>query len=250
MPNFRAILGQHKGASMNMSDMENYFYSGQVHASLAAARQVKADAQEAPAAQKMIAMYESYGIHEIPMYTKKETPSVERSDETYPEMDDVLAIRAIKDEQEFAARIQQLEQAAKEGTDEEKAQSFFTQGQLFLFAHHYDESVHCFIQAVRYAPNNATYYGFAGQTLARVSSSPFEVLGYLERAIELDPHNARWYWNRALVLITLYKDLQQEMFLEHAIRTLEQAQQALRADQNSLKDAIDNTFESLKDYLL
>ena len=237
-----------KGVS-TMHEMEQYFYSGHVHLSLAAAKQVKEGTPEFEAAQQFIKMYERFGIGEIPNYTTKGKVNEERADETYAEMDEVAEIRAIKDEQAFSLRIKELERLAKEGTDEEKAQSFFTQGQLFLYAHHYDESVHCFIQAVKHNPNNAVYYGIAAQTMNRVSYSPFEVLAYLERAIELDPHNARWYWNKALVLTTLHKDLQKELFLENALITLEKAQDCVREDQKSLKSAIDNTFETMRDYL-
>lgn len=232
-----------------MHEMEQYFYNGEVHQSLKAAKQVKEDAPEREAAKQFIALYERFGVPGIPSYTKKEGQSVERADETYPEMDEVYAIRTIKDEESFSARIKELECTAKEGSEEEKAMSLFTQGQLFLFAHHYDESVHCLIQAVKHNPNKAVYYGIAAQTMNRFSYPPFEVLGYLERAIELDSANARWYWNKALVLTTLYKDLQKEMFLENALITLEKAQASLREEQKSLKAAIDNTFETMRDYL-
>ena len=42
---------------------------------------------------------------------------------------------------------------------------------------------------------------------------PFDALGYLEQAIQLDPTNPRWKWNRALVLIQLAKDLQMAPFI-------------------------------------
>lgn len=232
-----------------MHEMEQYFYNGQVHRSLEAARQVKEDTPEAETAKQLITLYERFGVPAIPCYTKKEKQSMERADETYPEMDEVFAIRAIKGEGDFSARIKELEQTAKEGAEEEKAMSFFTQGHLFLFAHHYDESVHCFIQAVNNEPNKALYYGMAAQTMNRFNYPPFEVLGYLERAIELDPENARWHWNKSIVLTTLFKDLQQEMFLENALIALEEARDCLREEQTSLKSAIDNTFETMRDYV-
>ncbi|WP_431029788.1 O-linked GlcNAc transferase [Lysinibacillus sp. LZ02] len=232
-----------------MHEMEQYFYNGQVHLSLQAAQEVKEDAPEAQTAKQLIALYERYGVAAIPCYSEKAKQSVERADETYAEMDDVAEIRAIQDEEAFGKRIKQLEQVAKTGTSTEKAQSFFTQGQLFLYAHHYDESVHCFMQAVKHHPNKAVYYGIAAQTMNRFSYPPFEVLGYLERAIDLDPQNARWYWNKALVLTQLYKDLKKDLFLENALITLEKAQANCREEQKSLKTAIENTFENMREYL-
>jgi len=51
------------------------------------------------------------------------------------------------------------------------------------------------------------------------------------------------------VLTTLFKDLQQEMFLENALIALEEARDCLREEQTSLKSAIDNTFETMRDYV-
>lgn len=72
---------------------------------------------------------------------------------------------------------------------------------------------------------------------------------YIERAIELDPENARWYWNKALVLTQLYKDLNAEPFLENALITIEKAIETCREDQVSLRNGIDSTLENMKEYL-
>ena len=175
--------------------------------------------------------------------------SVERANETYVEFDEVEKLRAIEDEDTFQQAVQQLEQDARTGTAERKAQSFFVQGHLFLLAHHYDESVHCFIQAVKHNPNKAIYYGICGQTMQRFNWSPFEVLPYLERAIELDGENARWYWNQSFILTQLYKDLQIEAFLENALIALEKAIAYCRDEQLSLRNGIDSALENMKEYL-
>ncbi|WPK11505.1 O-linked GlcNAc transferase [Lysinibacillus louembei] len=225
--------------------LEQLFYRGQLHACFQLAQQQAAS----PFAQQVIALYERYQLGDIPGYTAYGLQSLERADETYVEQDEVLAIRTIKDEQQFAVRTRQLEEIARTGTDEERAQSFFTQAQLFLYAHHYNESVHCFLQAVKCQPNKALYYGLAAQTMQRLDYTPFEILGYLERAIDLDDKNARWYWNRALVLMELYKDLQQDAFLEQALIALEQAQSSCRTEQKSLRAAIENTVENMREYI-
>lgn len=233
-----------------MHRMEQYFYNGQFHLSLQTAREALNDEQFAEQAAKLIALFERYELESIPLYTNKEDQqSIERDDETYEEQDEVHAIREIKDEKAFNERINELENVAREGQAFEKAQSFFTQGQLFLYAHHYDESVHCMLQAVKWNPNKAVYYGIAAQTMHRFSWSPFEVLGYLERAIELDPQNVRWQWNKGLVLTQLYKDLQQDLFLENALITLETAIETCRPEQKTLKIAIENTLDNMRDYV-
>lgn len=228
--------------------MEQYFYQGKAIKSLQEAQlAVNSDMHEQ--AQLFIDMYTQFNVHTVPL-AKEGTQQQERIDETYEAMDDVLALRQIHDEDMFQQMVKQLEKASKDEDDVKKAQSFFTQGQLFLFAHHYDESVYCFKQAVYFNPTLAVYYGITAQTMSRLNYAPFEVLAYLEQAIELDEENARWYWIRALLLMQLYKDLHKDMFLENALINLEQAKELTRAEQKSLLQAIDNTFETVKDYVL
>ena len=228
--------------------MEQYFYEGRAIASYEEAlRALNSDVHEQ--AQLFIDMYTQFGVHEVPKVLTG-PQQIERVDEYYDAMDDVLALRQIKDEELFNHMVKQLERTARDSNDVKKAQSFFTQGQLFLYAHHYDESVHCFKLAVQHNPSLAVYFGICAQTMGRLSHAPFEVLAYIERAIELDESNARWYWNRALILLQLYKDLQKDMFLENTLVNLERAKGFVRDDQKSLLQAIDNTFEAVKEYVL
>lgn len=226
-------------------NIEHLFYDGQIHACYEEAKKCTEDIF----AQQIISLYARFELAKIPLFTNKVDPSKEREDETYVEQDEVNEIRAIVNEEQFNNRIKQLEEIARDGSAVEKAQSFFTQAQLFLYAHQYDESVHCFLQAVKHNPNKALFYGLAAQTMNRFDYAPFEILGYLERAIILDQENARWYWNKALVLTKLYKDLQQEPFLEQALITLEQAIACCRPEQKSLKMAIENTLENMREYV-
>lgn len=233
-----------------MTQMNEFFYQGNIVSCFKEAKKVLAEDPSNEQAQMFVQIGEKFNITAIPAPVASPiAQQEERSDENYAAMDEVLAIRKIADEGQFQQHIRQLEETAKTGTAEEKAQSFFTQGQLFLYAHHYEESAYCFTQAVKYQPNLAVYYGIAAQTMMRLDYSPFEVLGYLQYALELDPKNARWHWNRALILTQLYKDLNDQMFLENALIALETAQQSLRPDQKSLAQAIENTFETMKDHL-
>lgn len=229
--------------------MDDYFYNGELMKCYEAAKQVSSG-QEKELADKYIALLEEYDLATYP----KPTPTVvsqeeERADESYSSSDLVAEIRAIKDEAEFTRRVKELEEIAKLGTVDEKAQSFFTQGELFLFAHHYNESVHCFKQAVKENPNKALYWGITGQTMHRFGWMPFDALGYLEQAIQLDPTNARWKWNKALVLIQLAKDLQMAPFIANAAITLEEAITLCGERQRSLKDAIQSTLDNMDSYV-
>ncbi|WP_341322906.1 O-linked GlcNAc transferase [Solibacillus sp. FSL H8-0523] len=231
-----------------MTTMEHHFYAGQFLKSYEQAQAEKLAGSDEQA-KSFLAIFEKYEYEKFPQPTAEITQSTERANESYPELDEVESLRSIKDEAQFSQAIQALEQDARTADDERKAESFFVQAQLFLMAHHYDESIHCFMQAVKHNPNKALYYGFAGQTMNRFSWSPFDAMPYIERAIELDPQNARWYWNKALVLTQLYKDLQAEAFLENALIAIEKAIDVCREDQTSLRNGIDSTLENLKDHL-
>lgn len=229
--------------------MDDYFYNGELMKCYELAKQVTSEEEKARA-QKYMALFEQYNLDRYPKPTAHgEVQHAERADESYPESDLVMEIRAIEEEEAFAKRIQQLEEAAKTGTPSDKAQSFFTQGELFLFAHHYNESVHCFQQAVKENPNKAVYWGITGQTMHRFGWMPFDALGYLEQAIQLDPINPRWKWNKALVLIQLAKDLQMAPFMANAALALEDALASCGEQQRSLKDAIQNTMDTMDSYV-
>ena len=239
----RRILGE------RVMTMDDYFYNGELMKCYELAKKVTGG-HEKELADKYIALLEEYGYATYPKPTKDVNSQEEESaDESYPSSDVVKEIRAIKDEAEFTRRVKALEEIAKTGTEDEKAQSFFTQGELFLFAHHYNESVHCFTQAVRNNPNKALYWGITGQTMHRFGWMPFDALGYLEQAIRLDPSNARWKWNKALVLIQLAKDLQMAPFIANAALTLEEATSNCWAHQGSLKEAILNTIDNMESYV-
>ena len=229
--------------------MDDYFYNGELMKCYEAALQVT-EGPEMELATKYKTLLNEYDIATLPKPTLlAETQHSERGDESYPESDAVVEIRAIKDEVLFSKRVKALEDIAKTGTANEKAQSFFTQGELFLFAHHYNESVHCFQQAVKEHPNKALYWGITGQTMHRFGWMPFDALAYLEQAVNLDPSNARWKWNKALVLIQLAKDLQMAPFMANAAITLEDALACCGEHQHSLKEAIKNTIDNMDSYV-
>lgn len=227
-------------------DLQQLFFDGQFQACYEQALTMPHD----EFAQQCIQLFERFELGNVPKRQQPAIHSVERADETYAEQDDVARIRLIRDEAAFHEEVKRLETAARDGEPAEKAQAFYTQGYLFLYAHQYDESVYCFMQAAKYAPNRAVFFGIAAQTMHRFNWSPMEVMGYLEHAIALDNDNARWYWNKALVLIQLFKDLQQDAFLENAIIALETAKATCRPEQKSLAQAIESTFDTIRELVL
>lgn len=200
--------------------------------------------------EKYLQLFHQHQFQEIPSFDKSTlTQSVERENEKYDEDDEVERIRQIVDEQQFKQEIQQLEQIAQNGSQLEKAQSFYSQGHLFLYAHHYNEAVHCFKQAVKQAPEKGVYAGMLAQTLQRLNYSPIEALGYIELALTVDNKNARWYLVKALLLLQLYKDLGNDAFFNSAIFELSCANDNCRDEQVSLRTAIDSTEREIAEIL-
>ena len=223
-----------------MNNLEELFFRGNMRSCYEMAKSLKEENNQ------YLTIFMKHGFDELPTIplTSAEQ-SIETTDEHYKEEQLVRFIRSIQEEALFKEEIKKLEQLARTGTDAERAHSFFTQGYLFLYAHHYEESMHCFRQAAKFMPENAIYAGICGQTIFRLNVSPLEALAYLEHALQLQPTNARWYWNKSLVLMQLYKDLQQEAFLNNAIYELQQAIQYCRDDQTSLSAALQSTEQEI-----
>lgn len=223
-----------------MNNLEELFYRGNMRSCYEMAKNLKEENNP------YLEIFKKHGLDELPTIPETSAEqSLETPDEHYQEEQLLLFIRSIKEEALFKEEIEKLEQLARTGTDAEKAHSFFTQGYLFLYAHHYEEGTHCFRQAVKFMPSNAIYAGICGQTIFRLNVSPIEALAYLEHALQLQPTNARWYWNKSLVLMQLYKDLEQEAFLNNAIFELQQAIHFCRDDQTSLSTALQSTEQEI-----
>ncbi|MEG0386677.1 MAG: O-linked GlcNAc transferase, partial [Solibacillus sp.] len=75
-----------------MSKIENLFYNGQFLACYEAVKQNKV-AQEDQMAKKLIQLFAQYEYEKFPIMTQKIVQSVERSNESYEEFDEVEEIR-------------------------------------------------------------------------------------------------------------------------------------------------------------
>ncbi len=200
--------------------------------------------------EKYLQLFQQHQFQEIPFVEKSNLPqSIERENEKYVEDDEVERIRLIANEQQFQQEIQRLEKIARSEVQLEKAQSFYTQGHLFLYAHHYNEAVHCFMQAVKHAPEKGIYAGILAQTMQRLNYSPIEALGYIELALTVDSNNTRWYLVKSLLLLQLYKDLRNDAFLNSVIYELSCANDHCRDDQASLRIAIETTEHEIAELL-
>jgi tetratricopeptide (TPR) repeat protein len=221
-----------------MNIIEQQFFRGNMRACFQLAKKYKDE--------NFIELFQQHHFEQLPIIPDSIiAQSKEQSDEHYAEEQLVIEIREIKEEVLFQQAVKKLEEDAKSEHNSYRAHSYFTQGYLFLYAHHYDEAAFCFRQAVHFAPENAVYAGICGQTLQRLNESPFEALAYLEHAITLQADNARWYWCKTLILLQFYKDLEQEEFLNSAIFDIQQALHVCRDDQVSLRAAIQLTEQEI-----
>lgn len=228
-----------------MDQLEQLFFNGNMLSCYKAVRE-----KQCKNSEKYLQLFQQHQFQEIPFVEKSKLPqSIERENEKYIEDDEVERIRHIANEQHFQLEIQRLEQIARNGLQQEKAHSFYTQGHLFLYAHHYNEAVHCFMQAVKHAPEKAIYAGMLAQTMQRLNYSPIEALGYIELALTVDFKNARWYLVKSLLLLQLYKDLGNDAFLNSAIYELSCSNDHCRDDQASLRTAIESTEREIADML-
>ena len=229
-----------------MDQLEKLFFNG----NMLSCYKIVTTGKQYKNSDKYLQLFQKHQFQEIPMVEASDlAQSVERATEKYAEDNDVDRIRKISNEQKFQQEIKQLEYIAQNGLQHEKAQSFYTQGHLFLYAHHYNEAVYCFTQAVKHAPNKSVYAGILAQTMQRLNYSPIEALGYIELALTHDTTNARWYLVKALLLIQLFKDLGNEAFFNSAIYELSCAKDHCRDDQASLRLAIETTEREIGEIL-
>lgn len=113
-----------------MSNMEQYFYDGQFLKCYEEAKRQSQSGENEQATQ-FLKVFEKYEYEKFPKPTVQISQSVERANESYPENDELEQLRAIKDEQQFSAKVKQLEDDARTAEAERKAQSFYVQGHLF-----------------------------------------------------------------------------------------------------------------------
>ena len=228
-----------------MDQLEQLFFNGNMLSCYNVAKEKSYKNSE-----KYLQIFNQHQFQEIPFVEKSNLPQlIERENEKYVEDDEVERIRRIENEQQFQQEILRLEKIARSEVQQEKTQSFYTQGHLFLYAHHYNEAVHCFMQAVKHAPEKAVYAGILAQTMQRLNYSPIEALGYIELALTVDSKNARWYLVKSLLLLQLYKDLGNDAFLNSVIYELSCANDHCRDDQASLRIAIESTEHEIAELL-
>lgn len=212
-----------------MRELDEFFYNGDMVSCYQEAKRQKNESY--------LNLLEKHLIHERELkdYNKG---SEERPNEKYKEDERFNYIRSINNEDAFLKEMKLLEEDATGDDAAISALSYYTQGHLFLNAHHYSEAIYFFIQAAKLEPSNAVYLGIAGQTMQRLGYSPIEALGYIECAIHIDSLNARWFIVKTLLLLQLANELEVELFLENAIHAYERANQVIRPDQKSLKQAL------------
>lgn len=217
-----------------MNELEFQFFAGNM---LSCYELLK---QEKHADEKFQNLLMHHQIQHIPTFENSAVAqSVEKSDETYLEDELFKTLRKIQDEEKFLAEIKKLEQTSTSDDAKSSAHSFYTQGSLFLHAHHYQEAVYCYQQAVKKDPSKGLYFGIVAQTMQRLNLSPIEALGYAEAAIRLNSNNARWYLVKSLLLVQMAKDLERMEFLDSAIYEIQLAEEYCMQEQASLKQAID-----------
>ena len=100
--------------------MEKYFYDGQFLKCYEEAKRQLQDGNDALATQ-FLNLFKKYEYENFPKPTVKITQSIERANESYEENDELEQLRSIKDEQDFAAKVKQLEHDARTAPDERKA---------------------------------------------------------------------------------------------------------------------------------
>ncbi|MEB1809756.1 MAG: HIRAN domain-containing protein [Bacillaceae bacterium] len=179
-----------------------------------------------------IKIFLSYGYDQpLPVPTIENYPqSIEKADETYPDFDRLL--------EENDSLLESLYEEAESENPEVQAAAFFTIGELHFLSKHIPETIHFYKEAIRVNPNKALYWGYTAQVLNRNSIHPLVSTRYLRNALVLDPHNPRWHFLQAILLVKISQEEDIEELLVQAVAEINLALELCRPDQKGLRRAI------------
>ncbi|MDF9840770.1 MULTISPECIES: HIRAN domain-containing protein [unclassified Paenibacillus] len=187
--------------------------------------------------QEQQRVFHSFGYSEpLPVHSDGFVPqSIERDDETYPELDRVNAMIAGGRAVDLLA---ELERQAGDPGCEGRAAAFFAVGELYFQQNNLMDAYSYYMQAVHENPDKALYWGFAAQSLHRMEAPPLMSSRLIMNAIQLDPRNARWHFLQSLFLLNISSTEDIEELMEQAYYEAELALSLCRQDQLNLKTAI------------
>lgn len=190
----------------------------------------------------------SLDIHKLPLNINyKHKQSIESSDEQYPELDYIQGIMEDINKPsgkiEFENFISQIFKDIESNNDLKKEKAYFHLAELKFRQGEYFEAFKCYYDAIKIEPSKALYYGYAAQMLLRSGNKDYLAFMplFTQRAIDLDPENARWHMLHGFACLGLSEKLHND-FKYQANFSLKTALKYCREDQISLKAAINEVY--------
>lgn len=80
-----------------------------------------------------------------------------------------------------------------------KAREFFDQAQKIIPKHKFSQAYELMLKAIKNDPSQAVYYNNLGSLAIQIKRSKTEIIGYFEKAVELDPKNQQFLQNLAYI---------------------------------------------------
>jgi len=162
--------------------------------------------------------------------------SVERDDETYPELD---RVNNSLENNTFQELLLTLEQDLESFESEIKAAATFEIGELCLKLNNQQyEAVSLYRDAIEINPNIALYWGYAAQIMNRMDEHPLASYRFISRAILLDPKNPKWRLVNSLLLLKMGIIEQNNQLIEQYRTEINLALKLCRPSQERLRFAI------------
>ena len=206
-------------------------------------REITSEAQYLKDAEKFIGVFEGGEFHHsLPQPNQKDYPqSIERSDESYEELDILKKFQNIED------LVDYLNKRIGYKDYEKSANAMFCLGQIAVNNGSIEKGLEYYFKAISKNPNKALYFGYYAQFLYRQQQHAFETARFCDQAIKLDPQNARWHYIKGLNLASAAVSMRNNVFLLSGLKNCEKALELCRSDQVSFKKAIQTACRSIED---
>lgn len=176
--------------------------------------------------------------------------NLEYANESYPETDEFIKFYnqcVLDGNNKIQLFIERVKKISSDSNKIEAAKGDFYAGEYGFFMKNYPLAYNYYLKSIHKNPNKALVYGYAGNCLLKENERLINGCILNTRAIKLDSRNARWHLYQGLLVLNLGFQLDYKPLIAGAKLHFENALKVIRPEQESLKGAIIDIYDKIKD---